>query len=218
MALMSKITNLIAHQLQDITGVTWDDEDVLLPYCNLGIKEIINLIPEAYTITRILNLVPGSVQSFGSSGTVLTSVMEYVCNMGTTGTTVGSAVTSVKKSVIDSVLPGWMTMDADDDVIQVVVDDRTPKIFYTIPPQPDTPGSLKAVLFSIPEDVTATTDTFPLDDIYIPATVNYGVYRALSEETTIPNALAKAATFKDAFLESLGIKKSVDKEEEAKGK
>ena len=218
MSEMSAITDLISQQMQDIAGDTWDPTTNLLPYCNLGIKELVNLKPEAYPVTRNLELVAGPIQTLGSTGTVDFMILDVVCNMGTTGLVVGETITSIDKKIIDAAFPGWMSIDADAEVLQVVVDDRNPKTFYTVPPQPDTDqGTIRAVLASVPDDVTDVTDTFPLNDFYIPPIVNYGLYRVLIEETTVPNAQAKAQTFYQMFLQGIGYKKSVEKEMATKG-
>ena len=63
----------------------------------------------------------------------------------------------------------------------------------------------------------AIDDAFPLDESYKPACVDYIVYRALVEETTIPNAQAKGTAFHNKFLQDLGLKANVEKQNEEKG-
>jgi hypothetical protein len=218
MTAINKITTLAARQLQDETGITWDNEDVLIPYINLGIKELIGIRPEVNPVGTVLTLSAGVEQSIGTSSAIV-CVLDFVCNMGTTGTTVGGSVTTIDKKIVDSAYPGWMTLTADDEVVMVVMDDRDPKKFYTIPPQPSTgQGSLKVIRSEIPAEATSTTETFALDDFYVPAMVDYTVSRALKEETTVPNALAKADSYYQSFLTSIGYTKNAGNEVNAKGK
>jgi hypothetical protein len=66
--------------------------------------------------------------------------------------------------------------------------------------------------------LTGSDSTFPLDDSYRPAAVDYLVYRALAEETTIPNAQAKSQQFYQKFLQDLGLKSNVEKQQSANRK
>jgi len=203
------------QQLQDSLGVTYD-YDALYPYLNLAIKEIVNLKPEAYAVTEDLTLAAGSIQSLGSTDIQL---MDVVCNLGT-GTTsvIGTTITPMKKGNIDRALPNWMTYTADAVVKHVITDERNPKTFYVFPPQPSSgTGKIQVVVSQAPDDITDISDEFPLDLSYVPAAVDYLVYRALSEETSIPNAQAKAMTFKNKFLEDLGLKSNQEKQTQSGG-
>jgi hypothetical protein len=206
---------LAAQQLQDATGKKWDPGEKLVPYLNLAVKEIINLKPEAYPVQKNLTLVAGPVQTLAATDLAL---IDAVCNMGVSGTVIGTAIRSIKKRVIDALLPDWMTQTANAVVIFVIVDPQAPHIFYTYPPQPAAPSKIQAIVSNYPADLTELDGAFPLDNSYIVATMDYIVGRALMEETTVPNALQKSTQFMQKFMQDLGIKTNTDQQNDAKGK
>ncbi len=208
-----------AQQLQDITGRRWGQNSVLVPYLNLAILEILNLKPEALAITTTITLVAGAVQGIATTDIAL---IDVVCNMAS-GDIRGRVITHLDKAQMDSVFPEWMVSyplgTANLEVYHAVIDGRDPKKFYVFPPQPDpTSQNLEAIICTPPTEMSTVDDIFPLDDSYIPAAIDYVVYRALAEETTIQNALSKATMFYQKFLQDLGIKTAVESKTEARGK
>ena len=209
------ILNLASRQLQDVTGRTWDQTTVLIPYLNLAVKEIINLKPDANPVTRTFALVAGAIQSIPATSL---NLLDAVCNMGVGGATPGKSIVALDKEQMDDIYPDWMTYTANSVVQFVIPDLRDPKHFYVFPPQPATPSQIKGIFSEYPTALAATTETFPLDDSYEPAAVDYTIYRALIEETTVPNAVNKANVFFGKFMQDLGLKIQVEKQLEDKGK
>lgn len=205
---VSTILNLCDQQLQDVTGKKWGPTK-LIPYLNLGIIEIINLKPEAYATTVDLTLVEGPVQKLPDAYFALVDV---ICNLtGVGSNTPGQTITFLKKEILDHVLPGWMSYPSAATVSHVVLDSREPKKAYVFPPQPAGQTNKIRTLMSVaPTEIADADGTFPLDDSYKPAAVDYVVYRALAEETTVPNALAKSTMFWNKFLQDLGLKTNVE--------
>ena len=209
------ILSLVSRQLQDLTGKTWDQTTVLIPYMNLAIGAIINEKPEALPSTGNISLVAGAIQKLVAGSFFM---IDVVCNMGADGNTQGKAVTSIKKEHMDSLYPGWLNHPADSEVTFVIEDDRDPKTFYIFPPQPDPPTQkLRVIAATTPDLITAVTDPFPLDDSYQEATLDYIIYRALKEETTIPNAQTKADSFFSKFMADLGLKTQAEKKSYSEG-
>jgi hypothetical protein len=208
---------LASQQLQDVTGKRWDQTAILIPYLNLGIIEIINLKPDAYVVPRDIALSAGAQQSLTAGDF---SMIDAICNLtGTSPLVPGQAITNIDKVAMDNMLPNWMMFTPNATVSFVVTDPRDPLRFYVFPPQPSSsPANKIRVLNSgAPAEITETTDTFPLDDSYKPACVDYVTYRALNEETTIPNAKQAAAGFYNNFLKSLGLMANTEKQTQAKG-
>lgn len=210
---IEQIFIVVNQQLQDTLASAFP-YTTLIPYLNLAFKEIINLKPEAYPVTKNLDLVAGAIQDLGTQGI---EILDVVCNMGT-GNTVGTAISHVQKVQMDLLLPDWMTHPTSDTVQFIVLDARTPKTFYTFPPMADTTKKIKAVVSDIPTEITAVGDTYPLDHSYDPAVIDYVVGRCLLEETTIPNALNKGQMFMQKFMQDLGLKTNQEKATEQKGK
>jgi len=209
------ILDLANQQLEDIGAITWPP-DLLIRYLNAGVLEIINLKPDAYPTTKNLTLVAGAIQTL-PTGDIM--ILFVDCNMGVAGDTVGKKVTGLNKEQLDELLPIWQTTTmASTEVAHVIIDPRDTKHFYVFPPQPDpVTQQLRAVVMTPPTPLESATDTFPLDDTFMPAMADYLVYRALAEETTIPNALNKSIQFFQKFLQDLGLKTQVEKQVEAQG-
>lgn len=207
-----EILLLADNQLQDQTGVKWGP-DRLIPYLNLGILEIINLKPEAYPTTVPITLVAGPTQNLPAGAIGL---IDVVCNLDATGVIPQSVIRSVDKTAMDHLIPGWMTFTATAVVSYAILDPRDPHKFYVFPPA--TGGNKVQAVISTPPGALADSDsTFPLDDSYRPAAVDYLIYRALAEETSQPNALAKSKDFYQAFLRDLGVKSASEQKQAVKG-
>jgi hypothetical protein len=213
---------LSARELQDVSGRRWDKLDVLLPYLNLGLIEILNLKPDAFVSEETVILDPGASQSFPSEMIQLVDVTYNITpGVSPLPDTIGSAIRTVKKEIMDSMYPGWMTSTADATVLFVVLDKKDPKRFYVYPPQPA--GTTHELLIKItkqPDQVVSLNQDLidiPFDASYQPALIDYIVYRVLSEETVIPNALNKSNAFYNKFLQDLGLKTNVEDKIRAEG-
>jgi hypothetical protein len=208
------ILTIASDQLADQTGQTWNIA-VLVPYLNLFLLEVMNLKPDAYATTQNITLVQGPVQSLPASAIALVDV---VCNMGVSGTTRGTPIQGILKDALDDLVPDWMTWAGNAEVKFVATDPRNPKKFWVFPPQPASPAKIECVLTIAPTPITSSDGTFPFDDSYIPPAVDYVVGRALSEETSIPNSMAKATLFLNKFMQGLGLKTNQEKQDTDKGK
>jgi hypothetical protein len=209
-----RILYLAAQQIQDITGTKWSALDVLLPYLNLAITAIIGLKPDAYTITGPITLVAGPTQSAPSGAW---QIVDIVCNLASDGTTPAQVIRPLSKQKMDEMFPGWMTYTANAVVQFVMIDDRNPLVFYVFPPAASASQKVQAILTGEPDQIVAVDGEFPLDNSYLEACVDYVIYRALSEETTIPNALNKAKDFYNKFLQDLGLRSNAEHQVEEKG-
>jgi len=208
------ILTIASDQLADQTGQTWDVA-VLVPYLNLFLLEVMNLKPDAYVTTQNITLVQGPSQALPVNAI---SLVDAVCNMGVSGATRGTPIQGVLKDSLDDLVPDWMTWTGDAVVQFVATDPRNPKKFWTFPPQPASPAKIECVLSIPPTPITSSDGTFPFDDSYIPAAVDYIVGRALAEETSIPNAMAKSTLFMNKFMQDLGLKTNQEKQDTDKGK
>jgi hypothetical protein len=195
------------HQLQDATKRKWGIDKLLL-YLNLGIIEIVNLKPEAYTTTIDLTLVEGPVQKLPDS---FIALVDVTCNLAADGETPGQSITGIEKKNMDHMLPGWMTFPSSATVSYAVTDAREPKKLYVFPPQPAGQANKVRTLMAVaPDPIESGNGTFPLDDSYRPAIIDYIIFRCLAEETTVPNALNKSTMYRNLFLQDLGIKTAAE--------
>jgi len=208
---------LAAREIQDVTGRRWDKIDVLLPYMNEGILEIINLKPDAFVVTHDIALNEGPVQKFPDE---MIQFIDFVCNVSDAGV-IGLEIRGVIKEFLDQMVPGWMASTPGDTVVFGVVDRRDPKSFYIYPPQPaETTRLIRAKITKQPDQIETVQHELidlPMDPSYQPALVDYITYRVLSEETTVPGAVAKGTTFYNKFLQDLGLKSQTDKQIQSEG-
>ena len=203
----TQVLNLASQLLQDATSIQWSITDKMLPYMNLGIKELVNIKPEAYS--RIFNApLAGGPRQLLPPGALFIVDVESVLDLNNKPS---SAVTLVDRVMMDRLLPGWLSISSGDIVQYVIKDQRNPEYFYVVPPPPvNTVQSAALVCACYPVEVTAlqvgNVDVpFPLMNKYVPAIVNYIVSCCLIEETTIPNAQQKAIVFRQNFYNSLGV-------------
>lgn len=214
LTVVQTILLLAGQQLQDLTAQTWPPSK-LIPYINLGVNEIATLKPESYPITLVMPLVAGATQTLDDNAIEL---LDMICNMGTDGNTPGNAITVLDRESMDFLYPDWQTATAGSVVQFYMKDERNPKYFYTFPPMAATTPMphVKLIQSEIPDAISTPLDDFPLDASYVPATVDYIIFRALAESTTIPGAMEKAKTFMAKFYQDIGIKTQKEKEVEAK--
>lgn len=202
----------VKQQLQDTVGGKWGD-DVLLPYLNLAILEILNIKPSAYPSTVDITCAAGAKQD-AAAGTI--AIIDIVCVLS--GSSPSGAIVTMTKDAMDNLLPGWMYETASATPTFAVLDPNEPKAFYVYPPMSGTATKVRAITCVAPTRLDEADDTFPLDDSYRIPVTDYLIYRCLNEETTIPNALAKAASHYQKFLQFFGIKSAVETNAEAKSK
>jgi hypothetical protein len=201
---------VVSEQLKDEFGINWPPSK-MLPYINLFVQETVNLKPEAYPVEETITLVAGARQTLPATGIALLDTLYNVSGSGTTEA-VGAAVTMILKKNLDLIYPGWTVSEANATVSFIAKDEQNPKVFYTFPPQPSTsPGKVELLLSKMPAEITVGSTDIPFDDSYKPAAIDYLIYRCLIEETTVPNAQAKAASFYNKYLQDLGVKTSIER-------
>lgn len=197
-----------ARQLQDTANLTFP-KAILLIYLNYAVREIVDLKPEANPVTGLISLVAGTKQTVPAAWNCLIDAKR---NMGSSGTTPGLAITQISQQLIDSFLPDWHTWPTNAVVRHIIINERDPYSFDVLPPQPTaTTQKIEAEGSAYPGKATdPVNDDFPLPDQYEVPTVDYMIYRALNESTTIPNALAKGNAHLQKFYQWLGVKTQVE--------
>jgi hypothetical protein len=200
-----------SQQLNDEVGVTWMPSQ-LIPYINNGIKEIVTLKPDAFASLVPYSLQPGIRQPLPISCVDLVDVTYNLVNGNYT-----SAVNGIPKDVMDRLLPDWPTWSPSSIVIFNIEDSNDSKNFYVFPPQPATGmGTVETLQTIMPAELTAADSGFPLDLSYVPIIINYVVSMALGEENSIQNAQQKSNLYYNKFLQGLGLKANVEKQQKQK--
>lgn len=193
---------------EDAANYRWSDAE-LIDYLNAGTRQIATLVPEANTVETIYDTGTSRVarQVLPAGGI---KFIRAARNYADDGTTPQGTIRFCEKDVLDSYDPDWeydTTIKADgaNYFEHFCHDKREPKVFYLYPP-PAADNKRAAVVHSnTPTAMTATTDTFPLDDEYINASIQYVVYRALTKESrqSMPDAYRNELW--QNFLTALGM-------------
>lgn len=187
--------------LQDLDNVRWTQAE-LLAWLNEAQLAVINLIPSAYSEHRDFPLEAGTRQILPDDSIRLLDVIRN------TDGYYDSAVRVVSRIDLDTQVPGWHTHKAHKVVQHYMYDPSSLEYFYVYPPQPEDDlyrGSVEILIGVIPPEMTKVTDYITLQDYYIPALVNYVVYRAYAKDSdSSPNNTLKDQYYQ-TFLSALGL-------------
>jgi hypothetical protein len=202
------VIDRVNDTLQDTTNVRWPTTE-LLRYLNDSQREIVLLRPDASVTTAAVALTANETkQSLPTSGVRLLDVTR---NMGTAGSTPGTAIRLISREVLDTQVSTWHSDTGQTVVKHYVFDPRNPKIFYVYPRvHASTAVYVELVYSSSPADVSAIGNTITLDDIYANAMIDFMLYRAYSKDAEYAANSAYASQHYQSFLTSLGLKGKTD--------
>lgn len=163
--------------------------------------------PGVYNLTIVKDLVAGARQSLPEDGWALVTVH---CNID--GETPVSAVTITSRALLDAYRPMWRRLPEEQLVENYLYDSREPLEFMVYPPNDGT-GKVELTYMAVPKPFTSETDELVVDDTYIPALVNYIVYRAYCKESEyspgITNAQSYYAAYQQELALALGVRDSI---------
>lgn len=185
----------------------WTEAE-LLRYVNGSTRQILLLLPESNPVEYLFTTVAGSRQTLPTDGI---KFIKATHNYG------GGARTTVIKYVEEDVLNSLLA-DWPSDTTPVLPgttstwfqhyshDPREPKIF-SLYPAPDIAGRQLYIVYSqMPTKLTAKGQTYPLDDVYANAAIEYIVYRALTKEGRYSLPSEFRVELWNNFLRGLGFK------------
>jgi hypothetical protein len=180
---------------QDTTHIRWPLAEKL-QYITDAVREVCFYKPDACVKTAVANLVAGTKQAIPAEGTTL---IDIVRNMGAGGATPGVAPRAVTRDILDAQMPGWHASTPAAEVKHYVFDPQNQRVFYVYPPQPATgQGSLELVYSAEPANATEN-GTLDLDGTWLPAIVNYALYRCYSKDAEYAANANLAAAYYQAF-------------------
>lgn len=138
-------------------------------------RAVVLLRPGANATTVPLLLTQDSTrQSIPSGGYQL---IDVVRNMGADGTTPGEPITLTDRESLDTSNSAWHTGAAQSEIENYTFDDRNPAVFYVTPP-PAANVQVEIVYSKAPAAIAAVGDSLEIDDNYVPAVLEYHLYRA----------------------------------------
>lgn len=188
------IVSRVSEILQDTENFRWTLPE-LLSYITDAAREVCIYKPEACAKTATVTLVAGTKQSLPADGSVL---LDVVRNMGVGGATPGRVPRLVSRDLLDAQNPNWHASTPAAEAKHYTFDPQSQKVFYVYPPQPVTPGSLELVYAAAPVELTGG-GTLPLDDTWLPAIVNYVLYRCYAKDAEYAGNSTLAVTYYQAF-------------------
>ena len=203
----ANLIDRIQDTLQDTTSVRWPEAE-LLRYINDAQREIVNLKPDASATHANVTLVAGTEQSLPSGGLRLIKVTRNMS--GTASDATGKrAIRIVDVDILNSQEPDWhdptVTGDAahGTNVKHYAFDPDDPKKFYVYP---GVSGSayLEIVYSGSPTDLSATSDTISLDDIYANAIIDFVLYKAYLKDAEYAGNQQRSGTHYQLFANSIG--------------
>lgn len=189
--------------LQDIHNTRWSQSE-LLGWLNEGQLMVVNLQPSSYSEYRTLDLTPGTQQTLPDDNIRLLDIVRNQDGVYNT------SIRVVARIDLDTQVPNWHRHKPNHIVQHYMYDMVHPDIFYVYPPQPEEPhpyankGRIEAILAVVPPSLDTVGDVISLKDIYVPALVDYVVYRAYAKDSESSANQNLKVMYYDQFLGALG--------------
>lgn len=198
----STIMDRAEYILKDAGNDRWTEAELLI-WLNEGQRAIVLVKPDANATMEAVQMSSGTEQSLPTSAIQL---LDATYNMGTDGSTVGDAVTIVDRGIMDACYPGWQNETAATTIKHVIYDPvKLPKKYW-IYPQSDGTNYLQIITGKLPSDVAAKENNINLDDEYVPALMEWILYRAFSKDAEYNETSERALMHLDSFQTLLGVR------------
>ncbi len=192
---VNDVVTRVAQLLQDTTHIRWPLAEKL-QYITDAAREVCFFKPDACVKTSVVSLVAGTKQGIPADGTTL---IDIVRNMGVGGATPGSAPRAVTREILDAQMPNWHASTPGAEVKHYTFDPQNQKVFYVYPPQPSSgTGSLEVVYAAEPTEAVEG-GSLGLDSTWVPAVVNYTLYRCHSKDAEYAANANLAVAYYQAF-------------------
>ena len=192
---VNDVVTRVAQLLQDTTHIRWPLAEKL-QYITDAAREVCFFKPDACVKTSVVSLVAGTKQGIPADGTTL---IDIVSNMGVGGATPGSAPRAVTREILDAQMPNWHASPPGAEVKHYTFDPQNQKVFYVYPPQPSSgTGSLEVVYAAEPTEAVEG-GSLGLDSTWVPAVVNYTLYRCYSKDAEYAANANLAVAYYQAF-------------------
>lgn len=195
--------------LQELSesGTRWTNDE-LMRWLNESYQAIAGLKPDASSINEPLPLAVGTKQTIPANGLRLIDVVRNVATESDKG-----AIVLCSRAQLDATRRGWHNETPSLNIEHFVFDEMDPQHFYVYPPAAE--GASIEIIYS---QVPAAHNAYPgsrynpirLDDSYVPAIVDYILYRAYSKDADFAGNANRSTSHFQAFSAALGTKVKVD--------
>jgi hypothetical protein len=189
--------------IQDQSNIRWPQAEWLSDL-NDAQREVVMYKPQASVKNVSVPLAAGQTKQVLPSDAI--QLIDVVRNMGSNGTTPGSAIRITAREVLDAQVPEWHSAaNMAATIKHYCFDPRDPKTYYVYPKAASTTWHVDVVYSAAPTDC-ALGGTIQIDDIYANALLNLMLYRAYSKDAEYAQNAQLAAAYYQAALASLGVK------------
>jgi hypothetical protein len=204
----ANLISRIQDTLQDTTGVRWTEAE-LLRYINDAQREVVNFKPAAAADHSNVQLATGTEQSIPD---VAMCLIKVVRNMSATGgsATGKKAIRLVDEDILNSIEPNWhdptVTGDAAHGSVikHYIYDPDDPRRFYVYPGvKSGSNAYVELVTARNPTDLSSTSSTIYIDDVYGNALVDYVLYRCYMKDAEFAGNAQRAGSHYQLFMASV---------------
>lgn len=203
----SRLKGMVGKRLQDAGHVTYLDVDIQ-DAANIAQQAVALVRPDSTALYASVQLAEGTKQAIPAGGLRLLDVTR---NMGADGATPGDTILRAHRDIKDSITRSWHAAATATTVLEWLYDDREPHTFYVSPPIPASPDVYAEILYSkAPTDIDEDTDTITVDDIYVPAMLEYMLFWLWGGDREDNPNYERAANCFRKFESLMGVKGQAD--------
>ncbi len=197
-----KIADLIkslSFVLNDTAEITYPRPD-LISAINNGCRMVALVRPDSSSETEYVTLKAGAKQTLPDKALRLFDSC-YSEN--------GQPIEMINRKDLDRLLPHWMETEPNNQITEVMYDERVPNTFFTYPPAVES-TTIELSYSIMPEEVTDPDDVFPLVTKYVPAVMEWTFYLMFSRDAENSQNQQRAADHRTQFYQMLNAKTQTD--------
>lgn len=182
----------------------------LVGFLNDGYISIVELRPDANSLSGEFTCAAGTRQVLSSSFPTAVSLIDIVRNIST-----GRPIRIIDRQMLDDYRRNWHAETQKTEIQHYVYDPRIPREFLVYPPSKA--GVKIEAVYSLPptfhdetKDYSTTDEAINLNDLYGNALVQYMAFRAYSTDADHAANAGRAAAHFQLMQQELGIKTQSD--------
>jgi hypothetical protein len=201
---VTTVINSVKTTLQEteVQGVRWTNDEII-SYLNDACRFLSENEPDAFADNSEFYCVLGTRQEIPENATRLIDVVRNLEGRKT-------PLTTIDKGTLNAVRPSWHSENPSNQQELFFSDDRDPKRFYVYPPAKA--GSLLEIVCALEPrhhfiaEAQDQSSMMQVNDRYIPAIMNFILYRAFDKDSDTAGNFSRAQTYLRNAYTSLGIK------------
>ena len=198
--LISELLSMINFMLNDASNITYPEAS-LISAINHGCRMTALVRPDVSSVIEQVTLAEGVRQILPDGRLRLMDA----CYLLDDSDVPVSPIEMVLRSDLDRLDPGWIAQSASSEVTEVMVDERTPRVFWVNPPAVS--GTrIQLSMATMPDTIMGKDDEFPLTDKYVPPVMEWVLYLMFSRDSQNPTNLQRSIDHRSQFYQQLQVK------------